>query len=91
MKNIHPHFFFIFFFKDNDQCRRFGGGGGGRDAVPPPYWLLVPPFWFTKNTVFGTSHNDKTTDSDGKIAVHKPDTILRLNNTPLRMCPGRVM
>ena len=24
------------------------------------------PFWFTKNTVFETSHNDKATDNDGK-------------------------
>ena len=25
-----------------------------------------PPFWFTHNTVFGTSCNDKATDNDGK-------------------------
>ena len=36
------------------------------------------PIWFTKNTVFGWSHNDKTTDSDEKIAEHKSDAILRL-------------
>ena len=57
----------------------------------PSLQLLVPPFWFSKNTVFGTSHNNKTTDSDGKIAVHKSDAILRLINTPLRMCRGRDM
>ena len=35
---------------------------GGRDAVPPPpppQWLLVLPFLFTKNTVFGISHNTR--------------------------------
>ena len=44
------------------QCRRYGGARG---AVPP-YRLLVPPFYFTQNTVFGISLNDKTTDNVGK-------------------------
>ena len=82
-------FFLICFFKDNDQCRRCGGGGGGRGVVPLPNGCLCPRFWFTKNTGFGTSHNDKATDSEGKIAVLKSDAILRLIKTPLRMCRGK--
>ena len=27
---------------------------------------LAPPFWFTKNTIFGTSCTDKKTDNDAK-------------------------
>ena len=52
------------------------GGGGGAGMLCPPNGCLCPHFWFTKNTVFGTSHNDKTTNSDGKIAVHKSDAII---------------
>ena len=68
---------------------RGGGGGGGQGCRAPPNGCLCPPFWFIDNTVFGTSHNDKTTDSDGKIAIHKSNAILRPFNTPLRMCRGR--
>ena len=38
----------------------------------------APPFWFTKNTVFGASHSDKTTEVMEKIAVHKSNAILRI-------------
>ena len=36
--------------------------GGGRTPSRP----LVPPFWFTKNTAFVTSRNNKTTDNNGE-------------------------
>ena len=61
----------------------------GAGMLCPPLMAACAPILVYKNTVFGTSHNDKTTDSDGKIAVHKSDAILRLNYTPLRMCRGR--
>ena len=42
------------------------GGPGGHVS---PNECLGPPFWFTQNTVFGTSSNDKTTDNDGKKGI----------------------
>ena len=45
----------------SNQCHCYGGQRG-----PYPPNDLVPPFWFTKNTAFETSRNDKTTDNDGK-------------------------
>ena len=47
----------------SNQYRRYGRAGG--DRVPLTA-ACAPPFWFTKNTIFGTSRNDKTTDNDGK-------------------------
>ena len=38
------------------------GGLGVRPLID----CFCPLFWFTQNTVFGTSSNDKTTDNDGK-------------------------
>ena len=46
----------------SSQCLRYGGAKG----VVLPKRPLMPPFWFTKNTAFETSRNDKTTDNDGK-------------------------
>ena len=42
-----------------------GGSGSPLMAVS------APPFWFTKNTAFETSRNDKTTDNDGKTSRSK--------------------
>ena len=66
MRNIHPRFF-ICFLRETISAVTTGGQG----CRAPPDGCLCPPFWFTNNTVFGTSRNDKTTDCDGKIAVHK--------------------
>ena len=41
-----------------------GCPGGGSPAPLTVAW--APPFWFTQDTVFGTSRNDKTTSNDGK-------------------------
>ena len=46
----------------SNQCRRYGGAKAGRT----PLSAACAPFWFTKNTAFETSRNDKTTDNDGK-------------------------
>ena len=45
------------------QCRRYGGTRG---PCPPQTTACVPPFWFNRKTVFGTSRNGRTTDNDGK-------------------------
>ena len=42
-----------------------GGGAGG--SVLPVTAACASSFWFTQNTVFGTSFNDKTLDNDGKM------------------------
>ena len=41
-------------------------GGQEGSASPPLTVACASPFWFTQNTVFGTSRNDKTTENDGK-------------------------
>ena len=66
MKNIHPRFFLICFF-----WVTISAVAPGEPVMPcPPNGCLCPPLWFTENTDFGTSHNNKTTESDGKIVVH---------------------
>ena len=44
------------------QCRRYVGA---KVVVPLLTTAYAPPFWFTQNTVFGTSRY-KTSDNDGK-------------------------
>ena len=64
------------------QRRRYGELGG-------PYPLkavCVPLFRFTLDTVFGISHNEKTTDNDeeGKITF-KHDCLLRFSRFCAKM------
>ena len=55
--------------KDFKLCPRGQGSAvatGGLGGRAPPNDCLCPPFWFTQDTVFGTSRIDKTTCNDGK-------------------------
>ena len=50
----------------SNQCRRYGGEGI-RGCIPlAAACAVVPPFWLTRNTAFGASRNEKTSDNDGK-------------------------